>query len=351
MRSRPRIGVLGAGYFARFHYDGWARLAAAGTVTLAAACDRALDKARAVADEHAIEATYDDLSAMLETADLDVLDIAAPPPTHLAAIEAAVARGIAVICQKPFCQTLAEAEQATRLADAAGVPLVVHENFRFQPWHREIKRLIDSGLLGEPYQVTFQMRPGDGQGADAYLSRQPYFQTMPRFLIHETGIHAIDLFRWFFGEITAVYADLRRLNPVIAGEDAGIVLFDFASGARGVFDANRLIDHQARNTRLIIGPMLVEGSRGVLRLDGDGRLFHRRKGDYDEMQLTFAWQDRGFGGDCVFALQHAAIAALAGDRPLENAAADYLRNIRVEEAVYGSSAAGRKLKIGEADGN
>ncbi|MEZ5843092.1 MAG: Gfo/Idh/MocA family oxidoreductase [Hyphomicrobiaceae bacterium] len=351
MRARPRIGVLGAGYFARFHYDGWARLDGTGAVTLAATADRVAEKARAIASEHSIPAVYTDLEAMLGEADLDLLDIAAPPPTHLAAIRAAVSRGIAVICQKPFCRSIVEAEAATSLALAAGVPLVVHENFRFQPWHRQIKRLIGEGVVGAPYQVTFHMRPGDGQGPAAYLDRQPYFQTMPRFLIHETGIHAIDLFRWFLGEITAVYADLRRLNPVIAGEDAGIVLFDFSSGARGVLDGNRLVDHQARNHRLVIGPLLIEGSTGVLRLDGDGRLFHRRKGDYDEMPISYAWHDRGFGGDCVHSLQQATIAALNDGRPPENTAADYLRNIRVEEAVYRSSAEGRKVTIGDLLGS
>ena len=48
-----------------------------------------------------------------------------------------------------------------------------------------------------------------------------------------------------FGDVSHVYADLRRLNPVIAGEDAGLILFDFANGARGLFDGNRLADHRA----------------------------------------------------------------------------------------------------------
>ena len=45
---------------------------------------------------------------------------------------------------------------------------------------------------------------------------------MPRFLIHETGIHLIDVFRYLLGEITGVFARLRRINPVIKGEDAGL---------------------------------------------------------------------------------------------------------------------------------
>ncbi|MEQ3679943.1 hypothetical protein [Pseudophaeobacter sp.] len=83
-------------------------------------------------------------------------------------------------------------------------------------------------------QVTFRLRPGDGQGAEAHLDRQPYFQNMPRFLVHETAVHWVDTFRYLLGNPLSVYADLRRENPVIAGEDAGYVLFDHRDGVRAV---------------------------------------------------------------------------------------------------------------------
>ena len=54
------------------------------------------------------------------------------------------------------------------------------------------------------------MRPGDGQGKDAYFNRQPYFQKMERFLIHETAIHLIDVYRYLFGDIKSVFASLSR---------------------------------------------------------------------------------------------------------------------------------------------
>ena len=47
-----------------------------------------------------------------------------------------------------------------------------------------------------------------------------------------------------------VYARLRGINPVIAGEDAGYIVFDYDSGATGLFDGNRLNDHVAANPRL-----------------------------------------------------------------------------------------------------
>ncbi|MGF1650985.1 MAG: Gfo/Idh/MocA family protein [Hyphomicrobiaceae bacterium] len=341
---RPlKVGVLGAGYFAQFHYDAWARLAP--DVQLVALADFDLAKAKAVARTYGEPIVYGNVRDMLDSVELDVLDIAAPPPAHRDAITAAAERGVDVICQKPYCTSLAEAEAVTAAAEAAGVRVIVHENFRFQPWHMEVGKRLKAGLIGELYQLSFRLRPGDGQGPDAYLSRQPYFQKMPRFLIRETAIHLIDTFRSFAGEVRSVYADLRRLNPVIAGEDAGVVLLTFESGVRAVVDGNRLVDHAAENHRLTIGEMLVEGSTGVIRLDGDGRIFHRVKGAREEHAINYDWEKRGFAGDSVFLTQKAAIDGLLGRQPIVNSARDYLVNLRIEEAVYQSAAEGRRIDI------
>ena len=221
-----RVCTVGAGYFAQFHHDGWARMEG---VDLAAVCDAKAEAAASTASAHGIPATYSDLEAMLDEEKPDLLDIVTPPPTHLAFIAAACQRKLrCVMCQKPFCESVGQAEEAVALAAAAGVTLVVHENFRWQPWHREARRLLQARALGEVYQITFRLRPGDGQGPEAYLERQPYFQTMERFLVHETAIHFIDVFRFLLGEEPQdVYAALRRLNPAIKGEDAGIMLFTF----------------------------------------------------------------------------------------------------------------------------
>ena len=86
---------------------------------------------------------------MLDAVKPDLLDIVTPPPTHRQFIETAVLRGVAVVCQKPFTENLAEAEEMTALAEAKGIPLIVQENFRFQPWHRQASKILDKGTLGE----------------------------------------------------------------------------------------------------------------------------------------------------------------------------------------------------------
>ncbi len=286
--AATRVAVVGAGYFGRFHYDAWSRIEGCVLVGL---CTRSGRGVAEVAAAFGVPATFTDLGRMLEDTRPDLLDITAPPETHFDAIATASAATRWIVCQKPFCRNLDEAREAVRLAAEHGARLVVHENVRFQPWYREIRRLLSEGAVGEPYQVTFRLRPGDGQGPDAYLDRQPYFRAMPRFLVHETAIHWIDTFRYLLGEVTAVSADLRRLNPAIAGEDAGIVQLDFACGARGLFDGNRLADHAAANRRLTLGEMELEGSAGTIRLDGFARIALRAHGSNAWRQHAYDWND------------------------------------------------------------
>jgi predicted dehydrogenase len=168
-------------------------------------------------------------------------------------IDQATAAGVTTICQKPFCGGIEGAQQAVAIADARNTSLIFHENFRFQPWWRALKSELDRNRIGPVYDIGFRLRPGDGQGLNAYLDRQPYFQTMPRFLVHETAVHLVDVFRYLMGEPDWVWADLRQLNPAISGEDAGIIVLGFPGGRRAVFDGNRLADHVADNRRFVMG--------------------------------------------------------------------------------------------------
>ncbi|MEM9028285.1 MAG: Gfo/Idh/MocA family oxidoreductase [Pseudomonadota bacterium] len=342
MSEQVKVAVAGAGYFAQFQYEAWTRIP---EVALVGCANRTIAKAEECAAKYSIPAAFADVDDMLANTKPDILDIITPPETHLDAIKIAARHGVDVICQKPYCPTISEAEEATHIARSAGISVVIHENFRFQPWYREARKILASGALGTPYQITFRLRPGDGQGPDAYLARQPYFQAMPRFLVHETAIHLIDTFRFLFGEIESVTAALRKLNPVIAGEDAGIILFEFKSGARGLFDGNRLVDHKAKNHRLTMGELLIEGSGGSLRMDGDANLFLRKMGEYDEHPVAYTWHDHAFGGDCVYELQRSVIANRLNRKDYENLAEDYLRNISIEEAVYESQATGRRISL------
>lgn len=347
MTAPLKVVTVGAGYFAGFHVDGWLRNP---DVEFAGIADLDVAKAaRLLADKAGRDHTArieSDAQALFDAVRPDIIDIAVPPPGHLDLIRRALDTGArAIICQKPFCASLDEAREAVRLIGKHRRLVVVHENFRFQPWYRDLRREIAAGRIGTLYQISFRMRPGDGQGPDAYLARQPYFQKMPRFLIHETAIHWVDTFRYLLGEPDSVFADLRRLNPVIAGEDAGHLLFRYVDGRRALFDGNRLVDHVAANTRFTMGVGLAEGSDGAIALDGDGNLRFRAFGSQDWTVIAGGYPTTGFGGDSVCALQKHVSDHLLHGTPIENDAASYLRNLVIEQALYESASSGRVVDV------
>ncbi|MDA0224771.1 MAG: Gfo/Idh/MocA family oxidoreductase, partial [Proteobacteria bacterium] len=171
--------------------------------------------------------------------------------------------------------------------------------------------------------------------------------TMPRLLVVETAIHWIDTFRFLLGEVEAVSARLRRINPVIAGEDAGLIIFEFAGGATGLFDGNRLNDHVATNPRRTLGECWLEGSGGVLRLDGEARLWWKPHHGAESEHVYDRGPEDTFGGGACAALQRHVVAHLQTGAPLENTAQAYMTNLRVQEAVYASHESGRRILMND----
>ena len=171
-----RVATVGAGYFSGFHADAWMRNPDADLVGLAD-----LDTAKASAllstcvGDGANPSVFSTAEQMFDDLAPEIIDIATPPHTHLKMIEAALRTDAkAIICQKPFCGNLADARIAAEMIAEAGKLVIVHENFRFQPWYRTIKREIEAGRIGDLYQITFKLRPGDGQGGDTYLDRREF---------------------------------------------------------------------------------------------------------------------------------------------------------------------------------
>lgn len=334
--------AVGAGYFSQFHYEAWARISDA---CIAAVCDLDPVQAERVRSQFGFPTGYTDFVEMFDRERPDFVDIITPPATHLDLVAAAAERGIAVICQKPLAPDFETAERIVATAQDAGIRFMVHENFRFQPWHREIKRMLEAGTVGSRlHTLAWRMRQGDGWGKDAYLARQPYFRTMPRMLVHETGIHHIDTFRYLGGEIAAVYARLKKWNPVIAGEDAGMLLFEFETGALGLWDANRYNESQYANPRYTFGEFLVEADGGSIRLRGDGTLTMQPLGER-EREVAYGHADWGFAGDCVYPTQAHFVARLIDGQPFETDGAEYLKSLRVEEAAYASAESGARVAL------
>jgi predicted dehydrogenase len=330
--------LIGAGYFARFHAEAWNRIP---TVEIVAVADAVPGKAKAFADEFGIPRADESVEEMLDRERPDFVDVATRPEAHLALTRLAAARGIHVICQKPMAPTWEECLGIVQACEAAGVRLFIHENWRWQPWYREARRLIDKRVLGRLFQLSAHWRTGDGRG-DAPYEVQPYFREMPRLLVHETLVHILDTFRFLGGEMASVFCLNRRVNTVIAGEDQSLILVNFQSGIPGLIDANRISGPAP--APVAMNSMVIEGEKATLRLSPDGRLWLAEHGQPAREHL-FSTTDKGYKGDSVWATQQHLLDCLRSGRPSESEGRDYLKTVGAVFACYRSAESGQVVTL------
>ena len=96
-------------------------------------------------------AVYPDYHALIREADIDAVDICLPHHLHADAILAAVAAGKHILCEKPMCISLAEADQIVDAVDRAGIVYMSGHNELFYPAIAGAKEAIDRGALGTPF--------------------------------------------------------------------------------------------------------------------------------------------------------------------------------------------------------
>lgn len=332
---------IGTGYFSRFQYEAWTRIP---DVEIAAVCDRSEEKARAVAAQFGIPRFYSDWREMIDRERPGFVDIITPPDTHEEMCAHAAEKGIAIICQKPLAPSFEAAARIVEKARLSSVRLMVHENWRWQPWYRKIREIQQSGAIGEFTHLHFLMRMGDGWGPNAYLDRQPFFRDYPRLLVYETGVHFIDTFRFLLGEVQEVFAHLRRLNPVIRGEETGHVFLRFRSGATAIWDANRYNEVESLSPRYTFGQLRIDAMGGHLTMDTEANIRMKRLGEPGS-GLEYPHENIHFAGDCVYALQRHFVECIRSGAPFESSGEDYLKTMRVVEAIYESARTSRVVEV------
>lgn len=274
---------------------------------------------------------------MLERESLDFVDIVTQSDTHFDLIRTAATARVAVVCQKPLAPSWRGTLEIAHFVAMTGVRAMVHENWRWQAWYREIARLISDGAIGHPLAYLFRMRAADGLGPEPYPS-QPYFRTMPRFLVHEILVHHLDTARFLFGEIETVYAHLRRVNAAIAGEDRALLTVEHESGADGTIDGHRFFDPHQDSP--VLGDAWLEGESGRIDLLGSGDV---------ALNGAVVWNNRtsGYRGDSVYRTLLHFVDCLRGGKEFETSVENYLPTVAAVEAAYLSARERRPVHLRE----
>lgn len=334
MTNTPFV-LFGAGFWARYQLAAWGEQSGA---MCAAVVDPDAHKAQSLATT-VNAAAFTDAADALDTIKPAFADIVTPVETHVPLARLCLDRGVPVICQKPLAPAFADAEALVRDFAAAGVPLLVHENWRWQTPIRAVAGALRSGVIGTPFRarITFSC-------SFPVFDNQPFLKTVPRFIIADIGSHVLDVARFLFGAAHSVYALTARVNPEIAGEDVATVLMAMGD-ARTAVTVEMSYASRTEHERFPQTYLFIEGDRGSIELAPDYLL---RITDETGTHLTrhapprYAWADPAY--DLVQSSMVPCIADLLGhlrgERTAETTGADNLETARLVGAAYESAASG-----------
>ena len=334
--------LIGCGFFAVNQMHGWRDLP---DVEIVAICDRDPERLRIVGDQFGVARRYQSADEMFADGGFDFVDIATTVGSHRALVELAASHKVPAICQKPFAPTLEDAKAMVAAAETAGIPLMIHENFRWQTPILAVKAVLDSGAIGDPFWGRVSFR----SGFDVF-SGQPYLAKGKRFIIEDLGIHSLDVARFLFGDAGRMTARTRRINPDIAGEDVATMLLDHDNGVTSIVDvsyATKLPEEPFPETFVEI-----DGSKGTLRLGKDYKLtVHGPDGTTETVVAPnlLPWASRPWHNiqESVALIQKHWIERLAVGEEPDTSGRDNLKTFALVEAAYLSAERGETITLGD----
>jgi predicted dehydrogenase len=205
----------------------------------------------------------------------------------------------------------------------------VHENWRFRPWYRAIKRWIEGGevgeiLFGQVAMFTSGMLP-DASGASPALVRQPFMAHEPRLMIAESLIHQLDVMRWLIGPLRVVGARALRTQDYVRGETLATILLESAIGAPVVVSGTMVAPGYPARAQ---DRLELIGRAASVVLDGTAL---RLQGARHEA-ISFE-HEQGYQASFDGAIAH-FVACLRSGTPFETDPIDNLETLRLVEHAY-----------------
>jgi myo-inositol 2-dehydrogenase/D-chiro-inositol 1-dehydrogenase len=275
------IGVFGCGFMGRTHSNAFRQAPHFFDLpyrpVLKTICARNGEKAKAFAAQWGYESFETDWRKLVESKDVDLIDIASPNDTHEEVAVAAARAGKMVMCEKPLGRNPAESEAMVKAVEDAGVANMVWYNYRRVPAVTMAKQLIDEGRLGRIFHYRTVFLQDWTISADLPQGGEGLWRLDAR--VSGSGVtgdllaHNIDTAMWLNGQIdevtatTETFIKSRRHNltgkeePVTI-DDASLFLARFSNGSLATFEATRYArGHKALYT------LEINGERASIKWD------------------------------------------------------------------------------------
>jgi predicted dehydrogenase len=326
--------MFGTGFWANFQLAAWQELKG---VECVAIYNRTRSRGEQFARKFHVPAYYDDPEELLRREKPDFVDIVTYPFTLSHFVKMVAAHKIAVISQKPMAPSVAIAEENIKGCREAGVPYFIHENWRWQTQLRELKHVLDSGVIGTPFRARLSM-----VSAFPVFINEPQLKDLEEFILTDTGTHILDIARFYFGEAQSVYSLNQRVHPDVKGEDIATVMMMMNGGRTAVTVELGYPENYVEHEYFPETMIYVEGSKGTAKVAKDywlrvttenGTLAKRYA------PVWYPWVDPGYHviHSSIVSTNGHLLQALRGEVEAETTGEDNVKTLKLVFAAYYSA--------------
>jgi predicted dehydrogenase len=344
--TKLKVGIIGLG-MGRHHAREFAKHPNCDVVALA---DLNTDLLEQLGDELKVEKRYTNAEEMLQNESLDIVCIATPNTFHKPLTLAAFKAGAHVLCEKPMAMNAKEAREMLAASKAANKRLMINFSFRFTPQSFQIKKEVESGILGDIYYArTEWLRRRGMPNFGGWFGQKALSGGGP---LIDLGVHRLDLALWLMGYPKPTWVMASTCNAIASklAEKSGCTfdVEDFAT-AMIKFENGATLDLAASWASHI-----KESERIQTRLLGtEGGLIQRNRGEgyefeseiyFDKNGSHYDMQPHGTAPNVTSAMAHFA-DCIINDEPHMATGEEGLLVMELLDAIYASAEKGEPIRM------
>ncbi len=344
MSKTVKVGLIGAGFVTDLHAFSFQKYVP--NAEIVAVASPTPGKAAHFAKERGIPNAFDNYRDLLALKEVDVITVAIPNDLHAQVTVDAARAGKHVICEKPLCTTLEEADEMIDECQKHGVLLLYAEELLFAPKYVRARTLVDEGAFGAVYLVK--------HWEEHYGPHMPWFWDVGRSgggVMMDMGCHSIEYTRWVLGKppVKSVTATMGTFvhGDKTRGEDHSIAVIEY-EGNRLAYAEDSWAKPGGMDDRVEI-----YGSQGHTRADmlrGNALITYSHTGygyAVEKAETTQGWTFTTFEETWNYGfpqeMQHFVNCVAGTETPIETGV-DGREVMKIIYAAYQSAGDGRRIE-------
>lgn len=351
--KKLRVGMVGAGSMSKKHIEAYGKQS---SVEIAALCDINLDLAKLRAEEWGITQVYDNYQKMLDSCELDIVNVVTSNNTHAPITIAALNAGKHVLCEKPPAMDTLEAIKMEEAAVRNQKLLMYGLPFRYSEKVGVIKDFHDKGLFGEIYyaKTGFIRRCGNPGG---WFSNKTIARGGP---LLDLGVHMIDLAMYIMGKPEPVsvygvtsakmgnrsnikgftwYRSANYTTGINDVEDLAVAIIKFSNGATLFVETS-----YASNIKSEALYMEMMGTKAGVKVEPDIEIYSEQNDYMFDMKPILDDYSLNWSKSVDNEINHFIKCILEGEKCI-SPAKDGVTIMRIIDAIYSSAQSGEVVKI------